>query len=190
MRKTYTYIVLVVLLAFFGFSSVTYTSCKRDDSTMGCDTLKCLNWGACIDGKCTCPAGYDGYDCSIVLAEKFIDIKWLARETVVGSSDPIWINTTTQYNIRTRPGYTATSFFVDSLLGDKYKSNILCEIKSPTTFEIQQFQPINDPGAFKVLGGTGSIDTNGIDEMTGTYYRYISDSSGQRTDTVEFTFTD
>ena len=192
MRKTYTYVILVVLTVFLGLSSLTYTSCKRiteGDETYGCDTVTCENWGTCYKGKCTCPSGFDGMSCEIALAEKFIDTGWTVNEVVVKSSVGSWIGTSAQYIIRTRPGYTPTSFFVDSIWGDKYKSNIVCEIKSPTTFEIGQFQPINNADAFKIWGGFGSIDTVGVDKMTGTYYRFISDSAGVRTDTVDFTFT-
>jgi hypothetical protein len=191
MKKGYTYIIITVLIAVFGFSSVTYTSCKRKaegDATFGCDTIECKNAGVCSYGKCTCPSGYDGLDCSIALAEKFIDTSWRVRETVVKSSDIIWIGTTSEYNILTRSAYTATSFFIDSIWGDRYKGNILCEIKSPTTFEIQPFQPINNnnPNTFRIISGFGSIDTVGVDTILGTYYRYLADSAGARTDTVDF----
>jgi hypothetical protein len=192
MKKTFIYSITAILVTLFAFSSVTYTSCSRKtegDATYGCDTVTCQNMGVCSYGKCTCPAGYDGYDCSIVLAEKFVDTTWIVNEKVVKSSNILWIDTTAQYNIRTRAGYTPTSFFVDSIWGDRYKSNIICEIKSPTTFEIGTFQPINNPGGFKILGGFGKIDTVGVDKMTGTYYRYVADSAGIRTDTVHFTFT-
>jgi hypothetical protein len=191
MKRFYSVIAFTVLVVMLGFSSVTYTSCERDDSTMGCDTLKCLNWGVCAKGVCTCPSGYDGYNCGVVLAAKFIDTTWAASERVIGSSNASVINTTDDYFIRTRPGHTATSFFVDSINGDVYRSQVLCEITSPTTFQFENgFKPINDPDNYKILGGSGNIDTSGaVFEMEGVYYRYVNDVFGQHTDTLEFTFT-
>ncbi|MBL7718356.1 MAG: hypothetical protein JNL72_05945 [Flavipsychrobacter sp.] len=190
MRKKFTsYVVVAALLAFCGFSTVTYTSCKdKGFTSMGCDTMQCLNWGTCSEGKCTCPSGFDGADCGIAIAQKFIDPRWSANEVVVGSSNAVWVGASASYTIRTRAGYTATSFFIDSVLNDRYKSNILCEITSPTTFDIQYFQPTNDPSVFKIMGGNGSVDTAGVDKMTGEYYRFVVDSTGTHSDTVEFTF--
>lgn len=190
MKKIYQFVSLTVLVVFLGFSSVTYTSCERDDAALGCDTLKCLNFGVCQKGVCSCPTGYDGYDCGVALADKFISNSWAAQETVIGSDNGALINTTSSYNIRTRPGYTATSFFIDSVNGDNYKSNVLCEIKSPTTFEVAPgFTPINNPTGYQIMGGTGNIDTMGTDKMSGMYYRKVTDVFGTHTDTLQFTFT-
>ena len=188
MKNTNTYIILTAFIALFIFSSVSYTSCKSDDKSFGCDTMKCLNRGVCNYGTCTCPSGYDGKDCSIVLADNFIDSSWHVEERVANSTYTPVIGRTQEYNILTSLASTATTFYVDSLMGDKYKSKIVCNITSPTTFEILPFEPINNVGGFRVLGGFGVLDTAGNPRIEGSYYRFISDSAGTRNDTVDYTW--
>lgn len=50
------------------FSAVTYTSCKKD----ACENVLCLNLGACDQGKCDCPVGFEGTRCEILSRDKFI----------------------------------------------------------------------------------------------------------------------
>ncbi len=62
-------ITLLSTLAFFAISAmVLYSACTVDT----CADLKCKNGGACIDGYCSCPAGYEGADCSQLSSAKFV----------------------------------------------------------------------------------------------------------------------
>jgi hypothetical protein len=60
---------LITAFAFIGISTtVVYTSCEKDS----CIDLKCVNGGSCADGFCRCPTGYEGTECQIKAATKFL----------------------------------------------------------------------------------------------------------------------
>jgi len=60
---------LITAFAFFGISStVLYTSCEKD----ACLDLRCKNGGSCADGFCRCQTGYEGTECEIKAATKFL----------------------------------------------------------------------------------------------------------------------
>ncbi len=60
---------LITAFAFIGLSTtVLYTSCEKDS----CLDLKCMNGGACVEGFCRCPSGYEGTECETQVATKFI----------------------------------------------------------------------------------------------------------------------
>lgn len=63
------------------FTAITYTSCKKD----ACENVLCLNLGACDQGKCTCPVGFEGERCEILSREKFIK-RYNGRDTCMGST--------------------------------------------------------------------------------------------------------
>lgn len=58
----------VAMAAFVGIgSTVLYTSCEKDS----CLELRCLNGGACSDGFCRCPSGFEGPTCETRVVDKF-----------------------------------------------------------------------------------------------------------------------
>jgi hypothetical protein len=60
--------VLGILVA--GILSVAYFfSCTTKGQ---CDNVVCLNSGACYDGKCVCPVGYEGAICDTLSRDKFV----------------------------------------------------------------------------------------------------------------------
>lgn len=60
---------LISAFAFFGISTtVLLTSCEQDS----CVDLKCRNGGACVEGFCRCPTGYENTECQDQVATKFI----------------------------------------------------------------------------------------------------------------------
>ena len=46
------------------------SGCEED----ACLDLKCLNGGSCADGFCRCPTGYEGAECEIRSADRFIGV--------------------------------------------------------------------------------------------------------------------
>lgn len=67
-------------------STVTYTSCEKDS----CNDLKCKNGGSCAEGFCRCKTGYEGAECELKIADRFLG-------TYVGynhcNSDPALVDT-------------------------------------------------------------------------------------------------
>lgn len=54
------------LLPFFFLGILFLSSCKEDDDSptpSPCDSVVCLNGGACDNGSCVCPDGYSGDQC-------------------------------------------------------------------------------------------------------------------------------
>ena len=61
-------ILLTAVLIIIGLSATTYFACKKDK----CVNVICLNLGACDNGNCTCPVGYEGLRCDTLSRDKFI----------------------------------------------------------------------------------------------------------------------
>lgn len=61
--------VLITALAFIGISSaVIFSSCEVDP----CTELSCKNGSQCANGHCQCPTGFEGAECEIKSADRFI----------------------------------------------------------------------------------------------------------------------
>lgn len=61
-------LVLSALGALAAFTAVTYTSCQPDK----CKAIVCAYGGTCNEGECICPSGYEGVQCEIVTASKYV----------------------------------------------------------------------------------------------------------------------
>lgn len=63
---------LIAVCSFFTISGmVLLNSCVKDP----CSDLACRNGGSCSDGYCQCPTGYEGAECEITAASRFVG-KW------------------------------------------------------------------------------------------------------------------
>src|SRR5690606_27327026 len=61
--------ILMAMAGFFAISGmVVLSSCEQDP----CTDLLCQNNAACVDGHCQCPTGYEGAECSITSASRFV----------------------------------------------------------------------------------------------------------------------
>jgi hypothetical protein len=61
--------ILVTVLTFFTIGGmVVFTSCEKDP----CSELACKNGGNCSDGYCQCPVGFEGAECDITAASRFV----------------------------------------------------------------------------------------------------------------------
>lgn len=60
---------LFTVAAFLGITStVLYTSCEKDS----CTDLRCKNGGSCAEGFCRCTTGFEGAECEIKTAARFL----------------------------------------------------------------------------------------------------------------------
>src|SRR5438046_575325 len=60
---------LLSAVAFIGIATtVLYTACEKDS----CTDLKCKNGGACAEGFCRCVTGFEGAECELKIANRFI----------------------------------------------------------------------------------------------------------------------
>ena len=59
----------ITAIAFVGISSsVLYTACEKDS----CTELRCKNGGSCAEGFCRCRTGFEGAECEIKSADRFV----------------------------------------------------------------------------------------------------------------------
>jgi hypothetical protein len=62
---------LITAVSFLGIATtVLYTACEKDS----CTDLKCKNGGSCAEGFCRCPSGYEGSECEIKTATRFVGV--------------------------------------------------------------------------------------------------------------------
>jgi hypothetical protein len=59
---------LTLSLVVFAFGVVLFSACEKDP----CTDLKCKNGSACTEGFCRCPTGYEGAECEIKTAMRFL----------------------------------------------------------------------------------------------------------------------
>jgi hypothetical protein len=69
------HIVAAIMLTISAFCMVVYASCNKEKQK--CVTTKCLNGGQCNDGKCVCPADYEGTYCEQRAANTCLDVACL-----------------------------------------------------------------------------------------------------------------
>lgn len=63
---------LLTVFSFFAIGSmVVFNSCEKEP----CMVLKCENGGACSNGFCQCPVGWEGAECTIPASSRFLG-KW------------------------------------------------------------------------------------------------------------------
>jgi len=61
--------ILITIFSFFAVAGmVTVSSCEKDP----CMELNCANNGNCTDGYCQCPTGFEGAECDITAASRFV----------------------------------------------------------------------------------------------------------------------
>lgn len=106
MKSTLRTIFVSATLALSAFTAVTLTSCTEDK----CKGIACAYGGTCTEGKCNCPAGYEGPQCETVNNVRFMG-DWYVKEdgtrsnaaqytvSVEGDGDPTRIKITNFRNL-------------------------------------------------------------------------------------------
>ncbi len=64
-----------IILTAFAFGAVaaatiSFSSCEQDS----CTVLQCVNGGQCDEGACQCPDGYEGSECEIAVADRYVGV--------------------------------------------------------------------------------------------------------------------
>lgn len=55
-------VIFGIIITIIGFISIVYTSCTKKDP---CGGINCINGGACNNGRCVCPTGFEGTYCEL-----------------------------------------------------------------------------------------------------------------------------
>ncbi len=121
--KALRHILVTTLLTLGLFTAITYIACNKDR----CHNVVCLNGGACDDGSCTCPTGFEGSRCQTAIRDRFIaNFNGNDSCTVVGFRG---------YNIRFMlpPSANKTQMTMKGILGTENDS-ALCSIVSADSF--------------------------------------------------------
>lgn len=118
-------IVLSALGALAAFSAVTSTSCKEDK----CKAIVCAYGGVCKEGTCICQAGYEGYQCETITAEKYEGV-WTVFENGTTTNSA-------QYDVTISYGANMTEMNITNFY-NKFTSPVAARIKSDTLFIPQQ----------------------------------------------------
>lgn len=106
-------ILSVALVSAGLFISGLIVSCGKDNS----DTCKqtCQNGGTCVNGSCSCPAGYEGTSCEIKSLTKFTG-SWKVTENLsLNGSDSVLDNSGYLVNISPANNTTVTDLLVDNI---------------------------------------------------------------------------
>lgn len=122
-------LLLAALSTIMCFFTVAYVSCTKPGSEPLCNGVTCMNGGYCNKGKCICPAGYEGTDCSTKSAERFFGL-WRIYQKVVGSDSSRYIGKDSTYYFTIKKTATPTTIFFDNFLGNEKYNNILAVLDS------------------------------------------------------------
>ncbi len=63
---------LSVIASAVAASGLLYTSCRPSGNDSKCAAIACAHGGACQEGKCVCPAGYEGDNCEITTRDRYL----------------------------------------------------------------------------------------------------------------------
>jgi hypothetical protein len=115
-------VLLTAVCVLMAFSAVVYSSCNKNK----CDKVVCLNLGACDNGTCKCPTGYEGDRCQTLSRDKFI--------ATYNGGDSCTHNVYNRYEIRlTAILYDSVEMNMKNFLGN-YQDSATCTIQSTDSF--------------------------------------------------------
>ena len=107
-------ILSAVVLTLGVFGIVSYSSCSKKENNP-CDAVTCQNGGTCNDGKCQCPAGYEGASCETKTINKFVG-SWNVTELLsLGGSNTTLDSTGYVITINVANSTTTTELLIDNI---------------------------------------------------------------------------
>lgn len=143
MKKLKTILLAGVLTAGV-FSSAVFTSCNSD----ACADVVCSNGGACVDGTCACPTGFEGAKCETLSRDKFIGV-FNGNETCTQGTDTYAVTITTNSD--------KTKFNIQNLYNNVPTLTAIASANG-NAFSI----PSQTVGAGVTASGSGTINGNTI----------------------------
>lgn len=159
------------LVIFIALWLINTTSCVKDT----CSAISCQNGGICVDGKCTCPTGYEGVLCGSKWNEKYIGT-WHVSDSIYKDDKARF-----HYDITVLGGITKDSFYISGLTDTLRDSLLLCYRSTAKTFTFVADRKLDS--VLTIKSGNGTIDSiTGI--VTGKYTYQRKDT----TVTVGFTW--
>lgn len=148
--KSIRNIAFSALLTLAAFSTITYTSCSKDE----CEDVVCQNGGTCNDGNCACPVLFEGTRCETEVRAKY------NGNTYQGDGTDNAGGTYTGWRAKfTSLGTDASAMTLDLTNNNNVSfASLTIKLNSKTTFNI-------DPK----IDGSETISGNGtINETTAT----------------------
>jgi len=145
--KSIRNIAFSALLTLGAFSTITYTSCNKDE----CKDVVCNNGGTCDEntGNCLCATGYEGETCSEEVRAKFVKT-WTASDKNIDDNE----NLPTYQSVIVK-GTAVTEVSISNFSDDYFEKDIKATV-SGTTITI----PSQDPdGDLYKVSGTGQYNT-------------------------------
>lgn len=151
--------------------TVLYTACIKDK----CGAILCDNGGVCVDGKCTCPTGYEGTSCSKMWYEKFAG-RWNVSDSIAKDNVARY-----KYEI-SNDGQSARDSFYISGFADTMSVAILCR---KTAYRVFAFAEQKIDTFLTIKGGTGTLDSvTGAIRGNYSFLRKLPQTDGSTKDTT------
>jgi hypothetical protein len=184
-KKSGLVITIVGVLSFL--LSVTYiSSCTKplEDNPWSCNYVFCDNGGTCDSGRCLCPIGYEGSDCSKKSVAKFYG-RWRVTATNIGSDTARLIGKDSVYDIEFKESASLTTFFIYNFNNNSNYNNVLCRVDSinkndfaiDTTMAQNMFYD-----NYRIRGGFGFLYKDDSVDAT-VYIRSINSNVNWQNDT-------
>ncbi len=181
-------VIAIIGLLSFVFSVMSLSSCTQplEEFPWSCNYVVCNNGGTCDSGRCVCPVGFEGGDCSVKTVDKYIGT-WQLHSTLVGSDSVKQVGTDTTYDVLLDRTAANTTFFIRNFYNNVYYGTVLCHIDSNNTSEFwidttSSLNMIYDH--FRIRSGWGRIYGDSI-SATMRIQRLNASINWQR-DTIDF----
>lgn len=181
----------VAAVLTFLISVINISSCTRplDENPYACNGVVCKNGGGCDSGRCKCPVGYEGSDCSIVSVNKYFGY-WNVHATIIGSDSTKDIGDDSAFTVYLHSSSTKTTFFIDNFYGNQLYNNMVCILDSIHNYDfgIDTTSPLNMYyDHYRFRGGWGSL--YGSDSISGlVFIKHLNSTVNWQVDTVRLSF--